>query len=89
MGGYVTSYKGDFSFATIRGSGHMVPEYKPEAGFVLIKTFLEGGELPRLRQEGLEVDDHVQAGSGRNETRIEGRKNVDIMEADRGTEVYS
>ena len=33
MGGYVTRYEGDFDFLTIRGSGHMVPEYKPEAAF--------------------------------------------------------
>lgn len=25
VGGYVTSYDGDFAFLTIRGSGHMVP----------------------------------------------------------------
>jgi hypothetical protein len=31
MGGYVTSYEGDFSFLTIRGSGHMVPQFKPQA----------------------------------------------------------
>lgn len=26
MGGYVVSYPGDFTYLTIRGSGHMVPE---------------------------------------------------------------
>ena len=31
MGGYVTRYDGDFDFLTIRGSGHMVPTFKPEA----------------------------------------------------------
>ena len=40
MGGYVTSYEGDFSYATIRGSGHMVPEYKPESAFVMLKSFI-------------------------------------------------
>lgn len=35
MGGYVTRYVNDFDFVTIRGAGHMVPEYKPEAAFVM------------------------------------------------------
>lgn len=30
MGGYVTRYENNFDFLTIRGSGHMVPEYKPK-----------------------------------------------------------
>mmetsp|Transcript_10877 Transcript_10877/g.19203 ORF Transcript_10877/g.19203 Transcript_10877/m.19203 type:complete len:510 (+) Transcript_10877:94-1623(+) len=46
MGGYVTTYEGDFVFATIRGSGHMVPGMKPEAAYVLIKSFLENKPLP-------------------------------------------
>merc|ERR1719229_6163 len=39
-GGYVTRYEKDFDFLTIRGSGHMVPEYKPEAAFVFMKSWL-------------------------------------------------
>lgn len=35
MGGYATRYVNDFDFVTIRGAGHMVPEYKPEAAFVM------------------------------------------------------
>ena len=31
MGGYVTRYENDFDYLTIRGSGHMVPEFKPAA----------------------------------------------------------
>merc|ERR1712137_1183752 len=42
--GYVTRYQApegahDFSFQTIRLSGHMVPTFQPEAGFVMIKDF--------------------------------------------------
>jgi serine carboxypeptidase-like clade 1 len=40
MGGYVTSYEHDFTFVTIRGSGHMVPHYKPMAGFAMISNYL-------------------------------------------------
>jgi carboxypeptidase C (cathepsin A) len=47
MGGYVTRYEGDFDFLTIRGSGHMVPEYKPEAAFVFLQHFLNNEEYPR------------------------------------------
>jgi carboxypeptidase C (cathepsin A) len=47
MGGYVTRYEGDFDYLTIRGSGHMVPEYKPEAAFVFLEHFLQNREYPR------------------------------------------
>lgn len=48
MGGFVTRYAGNFDFLTIRGSGHMVPEYKPEAAFVMLQSFLHNEEYPRL-----------------------------------------
>ncbi|KAJ8612248.1 hypothetical protein CTAYLR_002890 [Chrysophaeum taylorii] len=40
MGGYVTRYEGNFDFLTIRGSGHMVPEYKPQASFQFLAAWL-------------------------------------------------
>jgi serine carboxypeptidase-like clade I len=42
MGGYVTSYEGDFQFLTIRGSGHMVPEFKPAAAFEFMRDWIQG-----------------------------------------------
>lgn len=48
MGGYVTRYEGGFDYLTIRGSGHMVPEYKPEAAFVFLKSFLQDQDYPHL-----------------------------------------
>jgi len=48
MGGYVTRYVNDFDFVTIRGAGHMVPEYKPEAAFVMIRSFLTKEDYPPL-----------------------------------------
>jgi hypothetical protein len=47
MGGFVTRYEGDFDFLTIRGSGHMVPEYKPEAASVFLEHFVRNKEYPR------------------------------------------
>jgi len=47
MGGYVTRYENHFDFLTIRGAGHMVPEYKPEAAFVMLRSFLNAEDYPR------------------------------------------
>lgn len=55
MGGFVTRYKGDFDFLTIRGSGHMVPTYKPEAAFTFIKAWLSNEEFPGLHPKQHEV----------------------------------
>ncbi len=41
MGGYVTQYAGDLSFITVRGSGHMVPQYKPAAAAVMMSRWLD------------------------------------------------
>lgn len=47
MGGYVVSWPGNLHYLTIRGSGHMVPEYKPAATLAFIEAFVKGGEFPR------------------------------------------
>eukprot|EP01090_Pellita_catalonica_P022369 TRINITY_DN866_c0_g1_i1.p1 TRINITY_DN866_c0_g1~~TRINITY_DN866_c0_g1_i1.p1 ORF type:complete len:283 (+),score=41.84 TRINITY_DN866_c0_g1_i1:769-1617(+) len=44
MGGYVEEYFGDFAYLTIRGSGHMVPEFKPPEAHAFLKAFLAGGK---------------------------------------------
>lgn len=46
MGGYVVKYPGDWNYLTIRGSGHMVPEYKPAATLAFLKAFLKGSAYP-------------------------------------------
>jgi len=46
MGGYVTRFEGDFDFLTIRGSGHMVPEFKPEATIAFITAWLNNQDYP-------------------------------------------
>ena len=41
MGGYVTRYeKSNFDFLTIRGSGHMVPQFKPAAAQAFLASWL-------------------------------------------------
>eukprot|EP00403_Amphidinium_massartii_P010278 CAMPEP_0178418538 /NCGR_PEP_ID=MMETSP0689_2-20121128/25139_1 /TAXON_ID=160604 /ORGANISM="Amphidinium massartii, Strain CS-259" /LENGTH=495 /DNA_ID=CAMNT_0020039933 /DNA_START=99 /DNA_END=1587 /DNA_ORIENTATION=- len=49
MGGSITRYQsaGAFDFLTIRGSGHMVPEYKPEAAHIMLQSYLKNEDYPR------------------------------------------
>ena len=42
VGGYANVYEGDFTFATVRGAGHMVPQTQPAAALVLFQRFLAG-----------------------------------------------
>jgi len=46
MGGYVTRYKGNekgstFDYLTIRGAGHLVPEYKGKEALEMITRFIK------------------------------------------------
>ncbi len=45
VGGYVTAYAHNFSFATVRGAGHMVPLYRPQAAHEMITRFVHGEAL--------------------------------------------
>lgn len=45
VGGFVTVYD-KFTFATVRGAGHMVPEYRPQRAFVMFEGFLHNQTLP-------------------------------------------
>ncbi|XWS32493.1 hypothetical protein CRYUN_Cryun23aG0163200 [Craigia yunnanensis] len=46
VGGYTQVYKGDLTFATVRGAGHQVPSFQPKRALSLIKHFLAGTPLP-------------------------------------------
>merc|ERR1719238_1825173 len=48
MGGYVTRYENDFDFLTIRGSGHMVPEFKPKVALHFLKRWLANEEYDKF-----------------------------------------
>eukprot|EP00929_Paragymnodinium_shiwhaense_P120256 TRINITY_DN92186_c0_g1_i1.p1 TRINITY_DN92186_c0_g1~~TRINITY_DN92186_c0_g1_i1.p1 ORF type:complete len:534 (-),score=53.23 TRINITY_DN92186_c0_g1_i1:208-1809(-) len=50
IGGYVTRYEHDFDFLTIRGSGHMVPEFKPEAAFTFIGDWIANKEYEHFKK---------------------------------------
>ncbi|XP_019427446.1 PREDICTED: serine carboxypeptidase-like 40 [Lupinus angustifolius] len=45
VGGYTQVYKGDLTFATVRGAGHQVPISQPRRAFSLIQHFLNGTQL--------------------------------------------
>jgi carboxypeptidase C (cathepsin A) len=45
VAGYVQEYEG-FTFATVKGTGHMVPQWKKEEAFILFSAFLKGEKLP-------------------------------------------
>jgi carboxypeptidase C (cathepsin A) len=46
VAGYVIEYKG-VVFATVRGSGHMVPIDSPARGLALFSSFIKGEPLPK------------------------------------------
>jgi len=48
MGGYVTRYKNDFDYLTIRGAGHMVPEYQPRSSLEFLKRWLRNEEWQKF-----------------------------------------
>jgi serine carboxypeptidase-like clade 2 len=41
LGGYAVEYEGGFSFATVRGAGHMVPYTQGSRAFDLFSAFLD------------------------------------------------
>jgi len=46
VGGYVTRYGNDrFDFLTIRGSGHMVPQFKPAQAFEFLQRWLKNEDF--------------------------------------------
>eukprot|EP00998_Keelungia_sp_KM082_P009018 NODE_5196_length_717_cov_56.091525_g5173_i0.p1 GENE.NODE_5196_length_717_cov_56.091525_g5173_i0~~NODE_5196_length_717_cov_56.091525_g5173_i0.p1 ORF type:complete len:234 (+),score=64.76 NODE_5196_length_717_cov_56.091525_g5173_i0:63-704(+) len=42
VGGRVTEYANRLVFATVRGAGHMVPQYRPAAAYAMAEKFLSG-----------------------------------------------
>ena len=49
--GFVQEWKkGRLSYVTIRGSGHMVPEFQPRSAYTLIKQFVHNQPLPDYKK---------------------------------------
>ncbi|XP_037432696.1 serine carboxypeptidase 1-like [Triticum dicoccoides] len=42
VGGYAQQYEGGFTFASVRGAGHMVPSFQPKRSLVLFYSFMKG-----------------------------------------------
>ncbi|KAL6655438.1 hypothetical protein ACP70R_006264 [Stipagrostis hirtigluma subsp. patula] len=51
VGGYVQQYTGGFTFASVRGAGHMVPLFQPERALVLLDSFLKGMLPPYIQDQ--------------------------------------
>jgi len=47
VGGYVTKYENGLDFLTIRGAGHMVPQFKPKSALYFLRAVLEGEDYAR------------------------------------------
>lgn len=46
VGGYTEDYKGNFTYATVRGAGHSVPSDQPTRALTLFTSFLRKTPLP-------------------------------------------
>ena len=44
VGGYRTKYANNFTFATVRGAGHMVPETRAEAALTMFVNHITGAD---------------------------------------------
>merc|ERR1712224_834850 len=44
FGGHVVSYEHNLSFVTVHGSGHMVPQFRPQAALQMLSKIL--GSIP-------------------------------------------
>ncbi|KAI3922899.1 hypothetical protein MKW98_007030 [Papaver atlanticum] len=49
VGGWVISYEGGLTLATVRGAGHQVPVFAPDQSLSLFSHFLSGKNLPPSR----------------------------------------
>ena len=68
MGGHVTNYEDNLTFATVHGSGHMIPQFRPRVSLHVFKKFIAGKPLSPLlpSDEELEKFDDYDDDDGEN-----------------------
>ena len=57
LGGMVVNYEHNLRFVTVHGSGHMVPQFRPQSALRLLSTLLSGGKFAEL----IPTDDQLAA----------------------------
>ena len=57
MGGEVTDYDHGLKFVTFHGSGHMVPQFRPQAALHFLKKFIHGHDLSPLMPLNATLED--------------------------------
>ena len=57
MGGEVTDYEHGLKFVTFHGSGHMVPQFRPQAALHFLKKFIHGHDLSPLMPLNATLED--------------------------------
>jgi len=61
FGGHVVDYENSLSFATVHGSGHMVPQFRPQAAEMLLHRLLSGSSFSPLLPTDEELGSMTQA----------------------------
>ena len=56
VAGHVTRYEHNFDFLTIRGSGHMVPIFKPASALEMIARWLKDEPWQKYANKGDDDD---------------------------------
>ena len=46
VGGNFVQFKENFTFVTVRGAGHMVPQFTPKAAYIMMTSYLKNEKLP-------------------------------------------
>jgi hypothetical protein len=67
VAGFFTSYKEGADFWTVKGSGHMVPQFRPQEAEVMFRTALERSGAMPATSDSTQVDD-----DGANQDDLEG-----------------
>lgn len=57
VAGFVTNYENDFSFVTVKGAGHMVPEFKPVQALAMFKRFINNQPFQVVLMSNIEYSE--------------------------------